>query len=68
MARQEVSRTTHIEEGELRVTHENAILTNITKTMSDLVNRSVTLAATAGAGKFFKSRAKIVAVLNWKAK
>ena len=30
MARQEVSRTTHIEEGELRVTHENAILTNIT--------------------------------------
>ena len=31
MARQEVSRTTHIEEGELRVTHENAILTNITK-------------------------------------
>ena len=33
MARQEVSRTTHIEEGELRVTHENAILTNITKHM-----------------------------------
>ena len=32
MARQEVSRTTHIEEGELRVTHENAILTNITVT------------------------------------
>ena len=32
MARQEVSRTTHIEEGELRVTHENAILTNITST------------------------------------
>ena len=32
MARQEVSRTTHIEEGELRVTHENAILTNITTT------------------------------------
>ena len=32
MARQEVSRTTHIEEGELRVTHENAILTNITPT------------------------------------
>ena len=31
MARQEVSRTTHIEEGELRVTHENAILTNITE-------------------------------------
>ena len=30
MARQEVNRTTHIEEGELRVTHENAILTNIT--------------------------------------
>ena len=30
MARQEVSRTTHIQEGELRVTHENAILTNIT--------------------------------------
>ena len=30
MAWQEVSRTTHIEEGELRVTHENAILTNIT--------------------------------------
>ena len=30
MARQEVSGTTHIEEGELRVTHENAILTNIT--------------------------------------
>ena len=33
MARQEVSRTTHIEEGELRVTHENAILTNITLCM-----------------------------------
>ena len=31
MARQEVNRTTHFEEGELRVTHENAILTNITK-------------------------------------
>ena len=30
MARQVVSRTTHIEKGELRVTHENAILTNIT--------------------------------------
>ena len=34
MARQEVSRTTHIEEGELRVTHENAILTNITPSTS----------------------------------
>ena len=33
MARQEVSRTTHIEEGELRVTHENAILTNITEAL-----------------------------------
>ena len=30
MARQVVSRTTHIEKGELRVTHENAILTNVT--------------------------------------
>ena len=37
MARQEVSRTTHIEEGELRVTHENAILTNIT-TSSQQIN------------------------------
>ena len=36
MARQEVSRTTHIEEGELRVTHENAILTNITPTVNIL--------------------------------
>ena len=35
MARQEVSRTTHIEEGELRVTHENAILTNITPTIQN---------------------------------
>ena len=35
MARQEVSRTTHIEEGELRVTHENAILTNITDMDAD---------------------------------
>ena len=35
MARQEVSRTTHIEEGELRVTHENAILTNITHTTKE---------------------------------
>ena len=35
MARQEVSRTTHIEEGELRVTHENAILTNITITAKE---------------------------------
>ena len=38
MARQEVSRTTHIEEGELRVTHENAILTNITPTIMTLPN------------------------------
>ena len=30
MARQVISRTTHIEKGELRVTHENAILTNVT--------------------------------------
>ena len=30
MARQVVSRTTHIEKGELRVTHKNAILTNVT--------------------------------------
>ena len=37
MARQEVSRTTHIEEGELRVTHENAILTNITQRQPHLL-------------------------------
>ena len=38
MARQEVSRTTHIEEGELRVTHENAILTNITVNMASTIH------------------------------
>ena len=39
MARQEVSRTTHIEEGELRVTHENAILTNVTVSSSSEVRK-----------------------------
>ena len=40
MARQEVSRTTHIEEGELRVTHENAILTNITTELTNAHRRA----------------------------
>ena len=45
MARQEVSRTTHIEEGELRVTHENAILTNITG-VTRFSKRSLAIAVT----------------------
>ena len=43
MARQEVSRTTHIEEGELRVTHENAILTNITPLLRRLPTITVSI-------------------------
>ena len=43
MARQEVSRTTHIEEGELRVTHENAILTNITGSTPTSPNEALDL-------------------------
>ena len=42
MARQEVSRTTHIEEGELRVTHENAILTNITEKVYKMQSQKAT--------------------------
>ena len=53
MARQEVSRTTHIEEGELRVTHENAILTNIT-TNSTKVNEKVTLHGDFRILRYFK--------------
>ena len=51
MARQEVSRTTHIEEGELRVTHENAILTNITTSFKYKLTQPI--------------RAHLKAILHW---
>ena len=61
MARQEVSRTTHIEEGELRVTHENAILTNITKRIKLLTE----VATDLDDCKVFYRKVAIAYTLTW---
>ena len=44
--------------------HKRLYFTGV-NTMSDLVNQSVSLAATAETGEFFKSWAKIISVFNW---